>query len=154
MLEDLSQTLRSLISGAKEAAEIADPDKLPVAAVLVHVAHADGRLPNDERARLNEILATRFGLDERATRKLVAAAEIHDAEIGDLAELVTGLRRSFERPARMQLLASLWDLALSDGELHEFEEGLILRCAAWLGFSEGEARACRERVDSAMQENE
>ena len=153
MLEEFSRTLRGLISGAAVGAEPADPDKLPIAAILVHVAHADGKLPEAEKARLNRLLAERFGLDQRATRRLVAVAEIHDAETGDLADLVTGLRRVLPRPERARFLASLWELALSDGELHEFEEGLILRCADWLGFSESEARACRHGEDIAMREN-
>lgn len=120
--------------------------RVAAAALMVHVATADGVMEPSERRRLVEIVETRYGLDAADAKALIAAGVDQDKKAVDLAEFTVVLGRALDRDGRKVVLEMLWETAWADGIVHEFEEALVVRAATLLGLSVDEALAGRERT--------
>ena len=148
-------TLRRMIgqfAGGTVAFDGAD-HLVAAAALLVHVATADGRVDDSERRRLGELLQTRYALDAADAKALIAAGEKEDSEALDLSDFTVVLRRALDPEARATLVEMLWEMAQADGIVHEFEESLISRAVDLLGLEADEGAAIRERVLTKARSN-
>jgi uncharacterized tellurite resistance protein B-like protein len=116
------------------------------AALLVHVATADGTMQAREHKRLSALIESRYDLDAVSAKELIAEAERRDVEAIDLSDFTDVLRRSLDLDGRKALLEMLWDFAKADGSIHEFEEGLVVRAGELLGIPPDEADAIRKRA--------
>lgn len=114
--------------------------QLAAAALLVHLAAIDGEFDEGERARLQRIVETRFGLDSAQAADLIEAAWECEREAVDLYRFTSVLKRTLDEDGRRQVVAMLWDMAFVDGAIHEFEENVVWRVAELLGVP------ARERV--------
>ena len=142
------ETLRRKIGEFTGLIHTFDPGDYRVAsaALLMHVATADGSMSPKEHQRLIELIEARYGLDAGDTRSLIAAGEDQDKKAVDLADFTEVLGRVLDLDGRKAMLEMMWDMALSDGTVHEFEEALVMRAAALLGLSPEEAWEQRERA--------
>lgn len=109
--------------------------QLAAAALLVHIASIDGEFDEGERARLQRIVETRFGLDAAQARDLIDNAWESEREAVDLYRFTSVLKRTLDDDGRRQVVGMLWDLAYVDGQIHEFEENVVWRVAELLGVS-------------------
>jgi uncharacterized tellurite resistance protein B-like protein len=127
--------------GPRERAFEAADYQLAAAALLVHLASVDGEFDDKERARLQDIVETRFGLDKTQARELIAHAAESERDSVDLFRFTSVLKHTLDEEGRRQVVAMLWDMAYADGTIHEFEENVVWRVAELLGVS------ARERVN-------
>jgi uncharacterized tellurite resistance protein B-like protein len=97
-----------------------DERRLAVAALLLHVARADGRLRGPDRARL------------------AIAQEGHN-----LAGLVEMFGLDALDAERRELLAMAYTVAAVDGAVQEFEDDLIWRVGQLLGLTERDILAVK-----------
>ena len=124
-----------------------DDYRLAAAALLVHVAAADGVADDRERRRLKAILEARFGLDDAATARLISRAEQRDREAVDFYQFTSVLKRALNDTGRFKIVEMMWEIAFADGELHELEENTIWRVAELLGVSARDRALLRQRVE-------
>jgi uncharacterized tellurite resistance protein B-like protein len=142
LLDRLSQLVSALVrpeAGVEDA-----PERLAAAALLVHVARADGRWSGPERARLVELVHSRFRLPPAAAARLVERADAVDRETDDVAALIDMIGRDLPEAERRRLLAMAYAVAGADGPLHEFEDDLTWRVGRLLGFDDAEILAIRD----------
>ncbi len=131
------------------AASPEETERLAVAALLLHVARIDGTVAGAERQRLEAILADRVGRDADAVAHLVEAGGELDYESGDIGPLVEMLGHDSGPDERRRILELAWQVAASDGRVHEFEDGLLWRLGRALGLDDAalaEARASALRT--------
>jgi len=142
MFDSLKSFLGDLSRGAPRETHFEAADyQLAAAALLVHLASVDGEFDDKERARLQSIVETRFGLDKAQARELIAHAAESERDSVDLFRFTSVLKRMLDEDGRRQVVAMLWDMAYADGTIHEFEENVVWRVAELLGVSS------RERVN-------
>lgn len=136
-------TLKSLIAEVTGAARVFGPQdhRVAAAALLAHVAAADGEIVDSEHDRILSLLMDRFGLNDADARDLVRFAVQRDREAVDFEDFTNLLARSVDEPGRREIVAMMWDMARADGEVHEFEESVIWRVADKLGVRDREAFA-------------
>ncbi len=143
-------------------AELAGPDsaekafaegdyRLAAAALLVHVAAADGETDDAERRRLKTVIEERFGLDDAATARLLEKAERSDRDAVDFYQFTSVLKRALDEDGRLKVVEMMWDIAFADGAVHEFEENAIWRIAELLGVSSRDRVLLRQRVGDELQ---
>jgi uncharacterized tellurite resistance protein B-like protein len=121
--------------------------RLAAAALLIHVANADGHVDDAERARLQAIVEDRFGLDPATARRLIAAAEESEREAVDLYHFTATLKRALDEAGRRQVVELMWDMAYADGEVHELEENIVWRVAELLAVPARDRMQLKHRAE-------
>lgn len=147
MLKTLS-ALVDVLSGRTQTQPAVDERQLLAASLIVDCALVDGSLAPPERAMLRKLVATYTGLAGSQADDFLRRAEEMAAEQGDFAAVASELRRSLEPAQRRTVVELMWQVALADGRLHEFEEDLIDRAAALLGIEQGELAVIKATATS------
>ncbi len=131
---------RALGAGRTEPPEFpgADPATAGAAALLFELADADGQITGSERLLIEGYLRERWGLGpETPFRTSITSPILQTAEVATL------LSDQYDRPQRLELMAQLYRIALSDGMLSRHEERLMRRAGALLGLSAADVAEAR-----------
>ena len=124
--------------------------RLAAAALLVHASAIDGEIDPAERRKLRTLLQARFDLDDHALRQLLDEAGEREAESVDLYRFTSVLCRELDQDGRKRTVEMLWEVALADGIVHEFEAHLVWRVAELLGVSTRDRVTLRKAVESRL----
>ena len=122
--------------------------RLAAAALLVRASVIDGKIDAAERHKLKGLLQARFGLDDEELRVLLNEAVLREHESVDLYRFTSVLCRELDQDGRKKIVEMLWEVALADGEVHEFEANLVWRTAELLGVSTRDRIVLRKQVES------
>lgn len=157
MLDALKSFIAELTGETEKAKPFESADyQLAAAALLIHIASIDGDFDADEKARVQQLVETRFGLPPEEARTLIGHAYESEREAVDLYRFTSVLKRRLDEEGRRQVIGMLWDMAHADGSVHEFEENVVWRVAELLGVSTRERvelrREVRESLASPPQE--
>lgn len=110
---------------------------LPLAAAVLYleVAWADHDIADEELQLIRQTLTEQFNLTVEELDIVVSESkDQHDASVG-LYRFTRTINEAWGEEAKFQLVIQLWRLALSDNELHSFEEHTIRRIAELLYVS-------------------
>jgi uncharacterized tellurite resistance protein B-like protein len=152
MFDALKNFIAELAGADASDKSFAEDDyRLAAAALLVHVAAADGETDEAERRRLKAVIEERFGLDDAATARLIEKAEQSDRDAVDFYQFTSILKRALDADGRLKVVEMMWDIAFADGEIHEFEENTVWRVAELLGVSTRDRVLLRQRVGGEVQ---
>lgn len=124
----------------------ADGRQVAEAALMFHVIAADGIVTDDEKATLSSRVTEHFGLTQAEANELVAAAREADNEAVDLYNFTSTLKRELDYDARLELIASLWEMVYADGVVHELEDNIVWRVAELLDVSARDRMEMKQRV--------
>ncbi|HEX9809085.1 MAG TPA: TerB family tellurite resistance protein [Alphaproteobacteria bacterium] len=120
--------------------------QLAAAALLVEAALLDETFDDDERARIEDVLGRRFGLDPGEVRALIAAAEETVADSAQLHGFARHIRNGFSHAERVGMVEMLWEVVYADGVLHDHEASLMRRVGGLIYVSDQERGAARKRA--------
>jgi uncharacterized tellurite resistance protein B-like protein len=143
--------LESLFKTRKATADTVTPESLRLAAaiLLFEVSRADGKLGDDEGEWLLATLASRWQLDEPATRALRDSVHEQATVASDLHQFTHLLRDNWSYEERITLITNMWRLAYVDGVLDPEEEYLIRKVADLLYVSHSDF--IRGKVEAIKQ---
>ena len=125
MLSRLKSFFDELTGSAPKSGFDPDDYRVAAAALLVHMANADGHVAPQEQRRLRKIIAERFELEPGEARQLMRRAEESEREAIDLYQFTSVLKRALDEPGRLAVVELLWDVAYADGSAAEIEEHLL-----------------------------
>jgi uncharacterized tellurite resistance protein B-like protein len=77
-------------------------------------------------------------------------AEVREQEAVDLYRFTSVLCAGLDQDGRQRIIEMLWEVAMADGVLHEFESNLVWRAAELLGVSTRDRVRLRKLVESRM----
>ncbi|MEC3860013.1 TerB family tellurite resistance protein [Mesobacterium sp. TK19101] len=131
-----------------EPAPLPDADaRLALTALLVRVARADGRFDDEERVRIDQICAARYGLSPFEAAKLRSAAEALEAEAPDTFQFTEAIKAAVPYDDRIGVIEALWQVVLADG-VREAEEDQLLRLVSkLLGINDRDSALARQRIE-------
>lgn len=139
--------LSRLFVEAPEPARLSGQDaEVALAALLVRLARADNRYSDDERSRIETILARRRGLTRAEAAESRAAAEMIEAEAPDTVRFTRTIKDRIALDEREGVLAALWETAYADGRRGAEEESLVRLVSGLLGISDRDSALVRQRV--------
>jgi uncharacterized tellurite resistance protein B-like protein len=134
---------------APQPDRLPDPDAhLALAALLVRVARSDGSYSDDERHRIDRILATRHGLSPFEAARLRNEAEALEAEAPDTVRFTRALKDAVAYEDREGLIETLWEVVLADGVRDHEEDALLRLVAPMLGVNDRDSNLARQRVEA------
>ena len=142
MFERLENFLRDLPGGRSGGTgpRLDDP-RVAAAALLYHVADADGSRHENELATLEQVMADQYGIASGELPAILAAGEAADQEAVDLYTFTSVLARSLDGEGKRDFVRLLWEVVYADGAMSELEDNLVWRIAELIGVDS------RERVD-------
>ena len=127
-----------------------DDARLAMAALLVRLARADGHYAEDEIARIDRLLANRYGLGPFEVSKLRADAEVLEAEAPDTVRFTRAIKDAVPYEDRAQVVESLWEIVLADGVRDHEEDALMRMVAPMLGLNDRESAHARQRAQKKL----
>jgi uncharacterized tellurite resistance protein B-like protein len=132
---------------APEPDRLPDPDsRLALAALLVRVAKSDDHYAPAEVARIDRILASRYGLEPVAAATLRAEAEVLEGEAPDTVRFTRAIKDAVPYEDRESVIEALWAVALADGGRDHEEDTQLRLVASLLGINDRDSALARQRV--------
>ena len=123
-----------------------DDARLALAALLVRIARADGHYDADEKARIDKLLKNRYNLGPFEVTKLRGDAEVLESEAPDTVRFTRAIKEAVAYEDRQQVVESLWEIALADGERDHEEDALMRLVAPMLGVNDRDSALARQRA--------
>ncbi|NWG46956.1 MAG: TerB family tellurite resistance protein [Alphaproteobacteria bacterium] len=127
-----------------------DAKQIAAGALLVESCRIDASYAGVERRAIKRVLGERFALSEPDAEGLLRLAERSQSEVYSDFTFTEAVRESFSEGERVELISMLWEVALSDGELHSFEDHMIRRVAIEVGVTESEVDAARKEAAARL----
>ncbi|ALG91961.1 hypothetical protein JT55_18570 [Rhodovulum sp. NI22] len=122
--------------------------RFALAALLVRVAKSDGDYAEDEVARIDRILATRYGLSPFEAVALRRDAEVLESEAPDTVRFTRAIKDAVAYEEREAVIEALWDVVLADGVRDHEEDALLRLVANLLGVNDRDSNLARQRVEA------
>ena len=129
-----------------------DPDELQLAivALLVQAARMDDRFDEAERATIERLLASRFGLGAERIRALLALAEYRAETSSQLFSFTQLVVERLAPPERVQVIEMLYEVVYAGGTIDPDEDALIRRIAGLIYVPDVERGAARKRARQTL----
>lgn len=123
-----------------------DELQLAAAALLVEAARLDDSFDALERDHITAVLRQRFELEAEETALLIDAAVGAVEAIPEIYGFTRTIRDNFSHDERVAMIQLLWEVAYSDGELHDYEASLLRQVAGLLYVTDQESGIARRRA--------
>lgn len=133
-----------------EPAPLAHTDaRLALTALLVRVARSDNDYSDTEIARIDRIVADRYGLSPVEATQLRGQAETLESEAPDTVRFTRAIKDAVPYEDRRSVVQSLWTVVLADGERAEEEDALLRLVASLLGVSDVDSALARQHAEKS-----
>lgn len=119
---------------------------LAVATLLIHAATIDGNMDEHEEAVLRELLKSRYQLGEDDCEALIVKARAREAEAVEIYTFTRQVQTSLEPKERQEIVRLMWQVAVADGVIDDFEANLVWRTAELIGVSTRDRVFLRQEV--------
>ena len=122
--------------------------RLALAALLVRIARADGEYDATEIARIDNLLKMRYNIGPFEVIELRKNAEQLESEAPDTVRFTRAIKDAVPYEERAQVVESLWEIVLADGERDHEEDALMRLVAPMLGINDRDSALARQRAQS------
>lgn len=128
-------------------APLPEPDaRLALAALLVRIARTDGDYAASEIARIDRILATRYGLSPFEAAQLRGEAEALETEAPDTVRFTRAIKDAVAYDDRRAVIEAAWSVVLADGSRAGEEDALMRLIANLLGVNDRDSHIARQKA--------
>lgn len=121
--------------------------RLALTALLVRVARSDHDYSVAERARIQSIVSSRYGLDIADRDKLLADAEVLESEAPDTVRFTRAIKDAVPYEDRLAVVEELWQVVLADGNRAKEEDALLRLVSNLLGVTDMDSAQARQRAE-------
>ena len=127
-----------------------EEEQVAAAALIVEAALCDGTFSDDERERIRGILERRFELRPVVASRLLEEAEAEARAAVEWHGFTRVVKDAYTHDERVHLIELLWEVALADEALHDYEASLIRRLCGLLYVSGRESAEARNRAKARL----
>ena len=122
--------------------------RLALGALLVRIARADGHVDPAEVARIDRIIARRYGLDANAAVEMRKQAQALEAQAPDTVRFTRAIKDAVPIAERADLLQAMWSVALADHARDPDEDQVMRLVTSLLGLTDVESAQARQRAEA------
>ena len=148
MLESLKNLFANENTNMGENNKNIDLDIL--AGLMIEAANTDGKITDVELIKISTSLIQVFNEDPKIVDECLSKAFENKDNSKSLYFYTSKINKTFSDDKKILLIEVLWEIILSDNEIHDFETNLIRRLAGLLYISDvecGNAKIrARERI--------
>ena len=114
--------------------------------LMIEAAYTDGQVDKTELKKIKSSLISIFGEDPEEVDLVLEKAEKNKNNSKSLHHYTSYINKNFDDKKKLLLIEALWEIVLSDGEIHDFESNLIRRLSGLLYISDVNSGNARKRV--------
>ena len=114
--------------------------------LMIEAAYTDGKIDASELNKIKLSLINTFSEDPNEVNLTLKKAEENKNNSKSLHYYTSFINKNFEDKKKILLIETLWEIVLSDGEVHDFESNLIRRLAGLLYISDIDSGNARKRA--------
>lgn len=126
-------------------------EQVAAGALLVEAALCDGDFGEREREVLLGVLGRHFELPQNLARRLLDEAEVAARQSVEWHGFTRVVKEASDHGERLRLIELLWEVAMADEELHDYEASLIRRLCGLLYISGRESAEARNRARERLE---
>ena len=114
--------------------------------LMIEAANSDGKIENKEIEKINLILINTFKEDPKEVEVFLSKAIENRNNSKSLFYYTSKINKNFSEKNKLLLLETLWEIVLSDDEIHDYESNLIRRLSGLLYISDVNSGNARKRA--------
>ena len=114
--------------------------------LMIEAAYTDGQIDENELNKIKFSLVNIFAEEPKAVDLVLGEALLNKNNSKSLHHYTSFINKNFEDQKKILLIEALWEIVLSDGEIHDFESNLIRRLAGLLYISDVDSGNARKRA--------
>ena len=107
-----------------------------ICGLMIEAAYTDGIIGESELKKIKFSLINTFDEDATEVDLVVDEAIKNKNNSKSLHYYTSFINKNFDSDKKLLLIEALWEIVLSDGEIHDFESNLIRRLAGLLYISD------------------
>ena len=139
--------LKNILSNKNSKEEKEDNKGLELlCGLMIEAAYTDGQVDKYELNKIKLSLTDVFEADPNEVDLVVKAALNNKDNSKSLHYYTSFINKNFTDEKKLHLIEALWEIVLSDGEIHDFESNLIRRLAGLLYISDVNSGNARKRA--------
>jgi len=143
----LLQSLKNIFAyDINQNKEENDKDIDILAGLMIEAANTDGAVSSDEVNKISLSLINVFKEDPKDVKLVLSRALDNKDNSHSLHFYTSKLNKSFSHEKKLLLIEVLWEVILSDNEIHDFESNLLRRLAGLLYISDIECGNAKKRA--------
>ena len=131
----------------KESSQTDSSDILEIlCGLMTEAANSDGKISNQELKKIKHILVEVFKEDSNRVNIVLKKAVDNRNNSKSLFYYTSKINKDFSEKQKLLLIETLWEIVLSDGEVHDYESSLIRRLSGLLYISDVNSGNARKRA--------
>ena len=146
------QSLKNIFSGDQDINLENENNEIDLlSGLMIEAANTDGKITQEELNKISYSLINIFKEDPKLVEESLKAAFDNKDNSKSLYFYTSKLNKIFSDDEKIKLIEVLWEIILSDNELHDFESNLIRRLAGLLYISDIDCGNAKIRANMKVQ---
>ena len=144
--------LKNILSTKNPSEDIDDNKNLELlCGLMIEAAYTDGQIDLSELNKIKSSLVNVFAEDSETVDLVLEKAVKNKNNSKSLHYYTSFINKNFDDEKKLLLIEALWEIVLSDGEIHDYESNLIRRLAGLLYISDINSGNERKRALNKIQ---
>ncbi len=114
--------------------------------LMIEAANSDGKIDTIEIEKINNSLIKTFKEDEKQVNTVLEMAIKNKNNSKSLFFYTSKINKNYPYAKKLLLIEILWEIVLSDGQIHDYETSIIRRLAGLLYISDVDSGNARKRA--------
>ena len=114
--------------------------------LMIEAANSDGEIDNVEIEKINNSLIKTFKEDKKQVQSVLEMAVKNKNNSKSLFFYTSKINKNYSYEKKLLLIEILWEIVLSDGQIHDYETSIIRRLAGLLYISDVDSGNARKRA--------
>ena len=139
--------LKNILGNNNSAEEKEDSKNLELlCGLMIEAAYTDGQIDEIEINKIKLTLINVFEEDSKEVDLILDEALKNKNNSKSLHHYTSLINKNFSDDKKLLLIEALWEIVLSDGEIHDYESNLIRRLSGLLYISDVNSGNARKRA--------
>ncbi len=114
--------------------------------LMIEAAYTDGEIDENESNKIKSSLVNIFSEDSKDVDEVIGEAIKNKNNSKSLHYYTSYINKNFSDDKKLLLIEALWEIVLSDGEIHDYESNLLRRLAGLLYISDVKSGNARKKA--------
>ena len=114
--------------------------------LMIEAAYTDGQVDESELDKIKSSLTNVFEEDSEEVNITIKEAINNKNNSKSLHHYTSFINKNFNEDKKLLLIEALWEIILSDGEIHDYESNLIRRLSGLLYISDVNSGNAKKRA--------